>query len=235
MDYTTVQTKNLTRVHDALGKVKGKSKALPGICLVYGGPGTGKTTAVESIKEEYNAIFLTAHAGTNFSNLLKKILQALGGAVPHRNADRVDAIIDALKMRPRPLFIDEADFLFKDARMIEVLRGIHDAANVPVLLIGMDGIKNSVLAYPQLSSRVSQRVEFKSCTLREADLIAKSMCVVTVAPDLVELMHKQTGGNFRLIVIALSGFEAYATGHGMKSLNAEQWAGAPMFLTTEVA
>jgi DNA transposition AAA+ family ATPase len=178
----------------------------------------------------FDAVFVRASAVTNVSSLLDDICFEIGIESHHVNATKLRMITEALRNKPRPLFIDEADYCVQNGRMLEVLRDIHDTANVPVMLIGMEGIGHKLVRHPQFARRISQMLEFKPCDLADTVLTAKQLCEIELEAALVERMHQQTKGSIGHIVIALSQFEELARDNGWKRLTLAQWGDRPMFL-----
>jgi len=230
MHFKLVQTKNVQRLHMALEKLNGRQKAIPGLGLLSGPTGAGKTTALVGAVVAFDAVFVRANAATNFTGLLDALCFELSIDSHLRNAAKVDAITRGLRAKPRPLFIDEADYIVRDYRMLEVLRDIHDGTGVPVMLIGMEGIESKIGRIPQVARRIAQHIVFKPCDLADAALIAKELCEVEVAPDLIKKMHLHTNGSIGHIVIALAHFESLAKDNRVKSIDADMWGDKPMFL-----
>jgi DNA transposition AAA+ family ATPase len=230
MKEKVVPIKNVVMLRALLAELKVGHKSIPKLAIVEGVTGTGKTTALEDAAVDHNAVFVRVTAVDTIASLLEAICFELGLDGGRRNSDRLRWIRDSLKENPRPIFVDEADALCHNARMLEVLRDIHDLAGVPVVLIGMDGIRRKLKRHPQFERRISQRIDFHACDLEDAGLLARELCEVEVAPDLVAKMHRRANGSVGKITVALAHFERFARGHRWKAINAEQWGDKPMFL-----
>lgn len=226
MHYTFVPTKNVLNLHAALRSLERRDfLTMPALGLIHGRTGSGKTTALAAVVNQYDAVFIRAFVAITLSSLLDNLCAAL--KVPFRsgrNADKYAAICQKLQEgKPRPIFVDEADYLLHDTRMLECLRDIHDAAMVPVMLVGMEGFEGRVSHKPQFYRRISQKVEFKPLDLEDTALVAASLCDVQIAPDLLEQIHKETKGSIGLVVVALSKLEAFAKGNRIATLDVEGW------------
>ena len=230
MKFKLVKTKNVQRLHSALEELKGRNCAMPGLGLLFGRTGAGKTTALFSAIGIFDALFVRADAVTSLSSLLDSICFELTIDSLRTNPQKLGAIREALRERPRPLFVDEADYLTKDGRMLEVLRDIHDTTGIPVILIGMEAVERKLTRHPQFARRISQRIEFNPCDLADTALVAKELCEVAVADDLLKKMHSRAKGSIGHIVVALSLFEEMARDNGWAGICAEQWGSRPMFL-----
>ena len=225
MHYTFVATKNVLNLHAALRSLERRDfLSMPALGLIHGRTGSGKTTALASVVTQYDAVFVRAFVAITLSSLLDNLCSAL--KIPFRsgrNADKYSAICLALLEKPRTIFVDEADYLLHDQRMLECLRDIHDAAKVPVMLVGMEGFEGRISHRPQLYRRISQKVEFKPLDLEDTALVAASLCDIQFAPDLLEQIFKETKGSIGLVVVALSKLEAFAKGNRITLLDAESW------------
>lgn len=77
------------------------------------------------------------------------------------------------------IFVDEADYVVGNARIMETLRDIYDAPN-SLILVGMEEIARRISQRKQLFNRISQWIEFKPADLDDVSLIASEMLEVDV-------------------------------------------------------
>lgn len=225
-----VSNKNVIMLNGVMTELWERPTAVPGIAVVVGATGTGKTTALANAICSHNAIFVRADAVTTVASLLDSICFELGIDYRQRNADKLRAIRAALREAPRPIFVDEADYLTRDQRMLDTLRDIFDTTGVPVVLIGMEGITRRLKRYPQFERRISQCVEFRPCDMEDTALMIRDLCEVDVSRDLIERVFVQTKGSVGLIVVAIAHIEAFARGHRWAAITNIQWGDRPLFL-----
>lgn len=228
MHYTFVSTKNVLRLHAALRSLERRDfLEMPALGLIHGRTGAGKTTALAAMVTQYDAVFIRAFVAVTLSSLLDNLCGELKVPVKAgargRNADKFTAVCEALLTHPRPIFVDEADYLLHDARMLECLRDIHDTAKVPVMLVGMEGFESKVSHRPQLHGRISQKIEFRPMDLEDTALMATSLSDIQLSPELLEQLFKETRGSIRLVVNALAKLEAFAKGNRLTSLGLDAW------------
>jgi len=225
-----VQTKDVKRLFAALVALRDRNRALAGLGLLVGVTGTGKTTALGAAVAMFNAVYVVADSAVTMTSLLSEICTELGFEPPRSPAQKLKEIVSHLRERPRPIFVDEADRLTHDSRILEVLRDIHDLSGVPVMLIGMDRFERKLLRHPQFARRITQRIEFGSCDLDDTTRVTQELCEVEVAPDLIAKMHLRTKGNLGLMMNALDKFEAMARDNNWKVITAEQFGSQAMYL-----
>lgn len=226
-----VPISNVARLAEAGDALLHRASGMPGMGLVFGPSGFGKTTAIAWLATRQHGVFVRALAATNPSSLLESICRELGIARRASNAATVESIVEKLAETGRPLFVDEADYLVENHRLIETLRDIHDLASVPVILIGMAGIQRKITKRPQLAGRIAQWVEFQPATLEDAKALARELAEVSIQDELVEQLFNTSGGSIRLCVVGLSRIEQLARAKGIQTIGVEHWPrGADFFL-----
>ncbi len=228
-----VPVKNVTRLNDAGEALRRRPAGMPGMGLVHGETGYGKTTAVTWYANRCNAAYVRATAVWTPAAMLGKIAEELRIRPRGSCAKMMDDIIDALALSNRPLFVDEADYLIDSKRMTEALRDLHDMTTVPVVLIGMGGIDQRLSHRKQLTGRLMQDVRFQPLDMADARALADHLCEVEVADDLLARLNQQANGSARLLVVGLARIEERAKRMGCASIGAERWGKANAFFTGE--
>lgn len=227
---------NVLRATEACRALLARAAGMPGMGLVYGQSGLGKTTAVAWLATRENGVYVRARATSTPTSLLDTIGKELNLALKQRVDLKVDAIVEKLAITGRPLFIDEADYVVgKDGenRLANTVRDLHDLATVPVVLIGMAGIDRRIALSPQLAGRMAQWVEFKHCTDADAQKLADELCEVAVAGDLVRALSERAGGSVRNVTVGLAKIEQQARKRGLAQIALADWPkGEAFFLGT---
>jgi DNA transposition AAA+ family ATPase len=228
----TVKTMNVAMLYSAMNRIKTRGAAIPRIGIIYGPTGAGKTTALLAVAGLFDSIFVRAIAMGGASSLMDKLCFELGIEPPRFRAAKFDAIVAELRRNPRPVFIDEADYLCRSGEMLDMVRDLHDVANVAVFLIGMEGFEKHLAArHPQFASRVSEPLHFGACSLDDARMLAAELCEgVEIAPDLLAHVHSKAEGSVRLVVIALTLIEGYGQAYGLAKVDKKEWGEQPLFL-----
>jgi len=230
MRSTMAITKSVAALQLAYEQLDGRGYGVPGMGLVHGDTGAGKTTAVTWLVNSTHGVYVRALKTWTPHTMLDKIMRELGAEARGRNAEMVDFITGCLLEQQRPLFVDEADYLLKGDDMIETLRDIHDVACVPVVMIGMRGIERRLVSRPQLAGRISHWVEFLPSDLADARLVADSVCEVGVDDELLGRVHAESRGSVRSIVVALARIEQLARANGWAQVSADQWGDRKLFI-----
>lgn len=224
MKYSMVPVKNVSRLEEAGEALIQRGFGMPGMGVIWGETGAGKTTAVTWFANRCNAVYVRAMATWSPASMLNSILRELD-QLPRRQscAPMVEQIVEALAMSNRPLFIDEADYVINQKRMTETLRDLHDMASVPVVLVGMEGIQKRIIHAQQVSGRIAQWVKFQPCDLADTEKLAKGLCEVGIATDLLASLHEAAKGQIRLMVVGLSKIEQRAKARGLEVISLCDW------------
>lgn len=218
-----VLTKNIAALSDAAEALLRRAPGMPGMGLVHGETGAGKTTAVTWLVNRRNGVYVRANAVWTPSAMFAAILRELGRHAHGSCATMLGDIVEALSLSGRPLFVDEADYLIDSKRMSESLRDIHDMTSVPVLLVGMAGIDQRLSGRRQLTGRVMQDVQFGPLDREDAKTIARELCDLRVKADLLDYAVERAGRYIRNLVVALGRIEQYAKSRGMDSIGLAEW------------
>ncbi len=200
-------TSNVIRLVEAMDRLVVRDDGVPGMALLFGEPGLGKTKTSLWWTARNDGIFVRTKKLMTGRWLLEEIVAELGEAPAYRTADLFRQIRDQLLERPRAIFIDEVDYF--DAKMIETLRDVHDETGAPLILIGMGQADKKIMRYKHLWDRLSEIVKFTELTLADTADIAKQLCEVPLSDDAVSFIHCE-GTRFRKVMVWLYRAEAIA-------------------------
>jgi DNA transposition AAA+ family ATPase len=195
-------TNNYHAMIKAVEELKNRDPSLPGLGLIYGRWGLGKSETIQHYYGESNVNYVMAEALWSVRDLLKGICDELNIQPEYRTVDRFDQVCRGLKRRAEPLFIDEADYLFKKSIMLDTIKDMHEKTRVPIILVGMEEICGKLQKYGQFWSRILPAgiVEFKPLAAPEMILIAKEWTGLDVGHEAAETVCRYTEGDFRYVV-----------------------------------
>lgn len=246
MRHQTVKTKDVRRFDQAIDDLL-NTEEIERMGVLWGPPGTGKTTTLALLANKYNAVFIRALGCSTVTSILGDICQMLGyvgkdGKRMQRRTDMVEYICSRLTrdpdthqpLPPRPIFVDEADYCFADTRILDAFRDIYDITKCPVILIGMEDIARTIRESGRFARRITQWIEFQGLDLEDTAQVARELCEVEVAADLIEYVHRETGGNIGRVKIGLSKVEKYARANRLQRVTATEWGERPLYFDQPV-
>lgn len=229
MRHETVLVNNIKRVLSAATALT-QPGAEQKFCVWHGPAGLGKTTAATVLATKHDAVFVRALAVWTPTAMLYAICAELGINDPGgRKWQMVEAIMKALDANPRPIIVDEGDHIAGEKQNIETLRDLHDMCGVPIILIGMEGLKKALERRKQVASRVGSEIEFKPLTQADAALVAQKLCEVKVAQDLQDRLYEACQGSIRSLKVGLATIEQRARAMGREEMSLADWGDRPFF------
>ena len=247
MKFKILPVKNVSRLNEAGNALIQRDLGMPGMGLIWGPTGYGKTTAATWFINQCHGVYIRAMRLWSPKSMLTAIARELDQDVKGRNnGEMVEAIIQRLAETGRPVFIDEADYIVESRRLTDTLRDIHDLSTVPVILIGMHGIEKRIRGNEQFTGRIAQWVAFEGLDLADAKLLAGGLAEVEIAPDLLQQLHRAAspktlsggaspGAEVRRLVVGLGRIEQYARSRGLQRIGAEEWPHGDEFFIGQAA
>lgn len=170
-----------------------------GVC--YGDAGLGKTMAARRYAQMYRDVILVEADLGYTPRVLSAELHSMlctGGRRGTIHEMLVD-IIDRLKGSGRMIIVDEAENL--PYHSLEMLRRIHDKADIGILMLGMPRLLGNLRGrkgdYAQLYSRVGIPVKLLPITEEDAKKIVQ--CVFPGINNMCNLLFAESKGNPRTL------------------------------------
>jgi DNA transposition AAA+ family ATPase len=223
MKHKIVEVKNMLKTEQLLDSLLNRSSIVPGIGLIHGPSGYGKTTAVEWLfnQDEVNGIYVRCYKADTVTSILEQISKEIGIQRRHNVRGMVDGIVEVVREQELCLFIDEADYVVGSARIMETLRDIYDATEQPLILVGMEEIARRISQRKQLFNRISQWIEFRPADLEDVSFIAREMLEVDIEIDeaLLDLIRRRANGVVRVITTALDKIEKFAMANDLDAIS----------------
>ena len=208
-----VYTSNVAALAAAMEALAERSPSQPGVVLVYGDTGFGKTIGTRHLAVRDDALFITAMPFWSPHAMLSKLMQELHQAPRPRTAAMFDEIARELVVKPRAIFLDEADCIVDKHELVEMLRILHDLTAVALVIAGMAEFRKKLYRRPQLARRIQHEIQFKPLSGADARKIAGERCEYRIADDLIEALNRRAQGSAGLLVNELERAERFARKH----------------------
>ena len=229
MKHRMAMTKNVKRFLAAVRELQNRSLGIEGMGLLWGRPGEGKSTTIAYATNMLNGVFLRANTCWSITSMLADMMRELGMEPMHRKAPMINAIVEKLMARPRPVFIDESDYLFKKADMVDALRDIYDLTGSPVILIGMEEMARKIQTKGKFARRITQWIEFSGIDAQDARTLADTVCDIHIGDDLLEFVRLEAKANIGRMTTAMSKIESFGRTNSLKSVTRSEWSDRPLF------
>jgi DNA transposition AAA+ family ATPase len=176
------------------------------IVVVYGKPGVGKTRGMlEFLTAQTNStmpVQILCSANTTTRYFVQKIAKCLGLDDKPPTARLEDMIADKLKRSPRPIFVDQANYLNEKA--LGSICYIWEVACCPIVLVGTKDLHDLFTTSrltedvrAQLSSRVALHYPLAELGVEEATSIIKRALGADATDENIAAIINVTGGVHR--------------------------------------
>lgn len=218
------QIHNLELVRTAAERLSSRTAGLPGMAVLYGPAGYGKTTAALAIANENRAYFVQMRSAWGRKALLEKILLEMG-AKPHGTIPQMlDQVCEQLATSGRMLMIDEFDYCGRTDGLIELVRDIYEGSQATLLLLGEEMLPQKLKKWERFHSRILSWIPAQPVSINDAAELAPIYCPgVHVASDLLAHLVKLSGGSVRRVSVNLAAvFEAAAV-EGWDAVTRATW------------
>lgn len=222
MNWDVIQTENRRRFGAALDALRGRNKGVPGLGLVHSPAGRGKSQAIIEYASERDAVRVEACALWTPCWMLREIAGAYEGKYLNARGTTEDLyrlVLGLMEQRDAPLIIDEADYLLRGNLLLAAVRDLHDRSGRPIVLVGNEDCARRLIEQPKVWSRISQFVEFDSLADIEVELALTKWTGLTITAGARALLTAETGGDFRLVVVAAEHLERAAHKSGLKEID----------------
>ena len=215
-----LESDNVTAFRAALNLAGDSEKGRPGMMMLTGETGIGKTMAAKNAHSERGGVYLRVMENWSQHDFLQAIAFEVCGDRPHGSGKCKRRIIEELDREHRVIYMDEADRL--DTNRLEDLRDIHDVTGCPIVLIGEEGLPSKVGGRRRIDRRIPReyRLKFQPLSARDISLYAIEASGLTLSPEAVALVHRQTKGNFRDLHNAMLSLEQMAAAAGSDQVDA---------------
>ena len=217
MNKVFVKTKNVKNFVSLMEEVKQLPNNIPKIILVYGEYGLGKSETIKWWTFKNDCIYVRANQGMTSRWLLSEIAEELGEEPFWHIQDTFNLVEQKLKQNPKPLIIDEVDYLVTN-NVIEILRDLHDRTMCPMILVGMINIDKKLSRYPHLKDRIYKAFKFEPYNKQDIKQILSELSEIQITNDGLEYLatrHNQ----FRQIVKLINKIEKFAIINDLTEFN----------------
>lgn len=235
-DHILSETSNIKAAHQAVSYLLSRPIAhQPGLGMIYGAPGLGKTQFSQRTCIRNDYVYLSAHKADTAKSFISSLATALmlryyprEYTALHGSAstlfNRVLEIINANSNASHlpVIFIDEVDNIihYPHENIVGMLRDIVDNTAAVVMLIGMQDLRNKIVKLnAHYYNRVVYFCEFSPLTLADIRLITRDLCEITLAEDLVRSIHESSKGDARKVIKYLRHYEEIAAANHLSSLD----------------
>jgi len=208
---------NIERATSLVTSLIERDKGIPGLGLIYGPPGVGKTRFAVWLADKVGGIFVRALAAATTRSFLQDFVFELNIEPAYRASDIYRQAERSLSESPRLCIIDEVDRLTARWQAVEILRDLSDRTGSPILLIGMAESERKLARFQHFFYRMKSHI-MRFTPLSEADVrgFVDQVCEVQLEDSAIAEIYKVTGGRIGDIIAELYKAERIARANDLK-------------------
>ena len=194
-----LETANVTHLRAALAMAEDTETGRPGMMMVTGETGIGKTVAAKKAHAVGGGVYLRVLEKMSQHDFLQALCFEVTGVRPHGSGRCKNRIIDEMGQAGanQTIYVDEADRLHRSR--LEDLRDIHDLTGAPIVLIGEPGLGSLVAARARINNRIPAdfRVRFEPISRRDISMYAVQAAGLKLSSEACAIVHQLSKGIFR--------------------------------------
>jgi hypothetical protein len=224
---------NLDLTALAVERLLKRSPGLPGIAVLHGPAGWGKSVAAARMALRYQGYYVQMRSCWTRKSLLEKIAADMGIKPAPTLPAILDQLAEQLAASRRPLLIDEFDYCAGSRALVELVRDLHEASGqAAILCIGEEGLPQALVRYERFHSRVLAWVAAAPCNLADARKLRPLYCPdVEVADDfLAHLIGPAVAaGSVRRVAVNLELIQETGLAQGWRTVDRKGWGARPLY------
>lgn len=206
-----------------------RGAGLPGMGVISGPSGYGKSCAAASVANRYRAYYIEIRSYFTKKSLLQAILDEMGIKAGKTIYEMMNQICEQLGNSKRPLILDEMDHAV-ERTLVELVRDIYEGSGASILMIGEEQFPRKLKRWERFHNRVLEWQLAEPSDLSDAAKLAKLYAPdVAIDEDLLVKIVDATRGVTRRICVNLEHVRQEAKKAGAKSISLKAWGSRALY------
>lgn len=218
---------NIGVMENALHRLANRGPGDPGMMIISGPSGYGKSMAAAWAKARHRAYYLQLDDFVTKKSLLIALCRVLGlnnGNAPRgTSADLADLVASQLNASRRTLIIDEFDFAI-DKNLVMSVFSIYEKSKASIVLVGEEAMPAKLERWEKFSGRVLDTFYAEAISLDDARTLARHKFPdFTFADDLLKHLVDISKGSVRRVNNNLGAIHNEGMSMGWESCDRATW------------
>lgn len=214
---------NVGLLASALDRALQRPQGLPGLVVMYGPSGLGKSVAAACAANQHRAYYVECRDTWTKKAFLLAILREMAITPARTLSEMVDQVAEQLSRSSRPLIVDDVQYLLEKSAA-NVLTDLYNASQGTIVLIGEEGVAASLAKLERLHNRVLEWVPAQPATLTDVQRLASaSYPNLRLADDLLQDLSRAVKGCLRRVAVNLHRVHSEANAAGVDTVDLATW------------
>lgn len=214
---------NVGLLGGAMHRAQTRPVGLPGLVVMYGPSGLGKSVAASYAANQHRAYYVECRDTWSKKAFLLAVLKEMS-IIPGRTlSDMLDQIAEQLSRSMRPLIVDDVQYML-DKAIANVLTDLYNASQGTIVLIGEERVPSSLVKLERLHNRVLEWVPAQRATLTDLRKFADANYPdLKIADDLLADLVRATNGCLRRAAVNLHRVQGEASANMIDYVDLAVW------------
>ena len=214
---------NVGLLSAAIDRALQRPVGLPGLVVMYGKSGLGKSIAAAYAANLHRAYYVECRETGSKKSLLLAILREMSVSPARTLSEMVDQVAEQISRSGRPLIVDDVQYLLEKSAA-NLLTDLYNASQGTIVLIGEENVSTGLARLERLHNRVLEWVPAQAASLADVKrLAAESYPKLQLADDLLADLLHAVGGCLRRVAVNLYRVNGEATASGLTSIDLAGW------------
>lgn len=214
---------NVGLLGGAMQRAQTRPAGLPGLVVMYGPSGLGKSVAASYAANQHRAYYVECRDTWSKKAFLLAVLKDMSISPGRTLSDMLDQIAEQLSRSMRPLIVDDVQYML-DKAIANVLTDLYNASQGTIVLIGEERVPSSLSRLERLHNRVLEWVPAQPAGLVDLRKFAEANYPqLNIADDLLEDLARATRGCLRRAAVNLHRVQSEATANMMDLIDLSAW------------
>lgn len=215
---------NVGIITHAIMRTMKRPSHLPGLVVVHGNSGYGKTYAASYAAANLNAIYVAAKSTWTKKTYLLSILGEMGIVPAKTIGEMMEQVCQQLAITNRPLIVDEFDYCVNSNGLLALTRDIYDGSLAPIVLIGEELLPAKLEREERFHNRILDWIAAQPASFEDAQKLRDLFCrEVKIADNLLEKIADVSDGRVRRICVNLELVQDFALSQGIEKIDLSVW------------
>ncbi|HGY9637920.1 TPA: ATP-binding protein [Pseudomonas putida] len=214
---------NVGLLAGAVKRAQARPAGLPGLVVMYGPSGLGKSVAASFTANQHRAYYVECRDTWSKKAFLIAVLKDMAIAPGRTMGDMMDQIAEQLSRSMRPLIVDDVQYML-DKSIANILTDLYNASQGTIVLIGEERVPASLSKLERLHNRVMEWVPAQPASVDDlVELSQTNYPDLEIAEDLLEDLCRATRGCLRRAAVNLYKVQSEAAANMWSRVDLATW------------
>ncbi len=229
MSNTIAPLVNVSLCSTALANAMNRPPHLPGLLVMYGPSGIGKSFSAAYAANRYQAYYVECKSSWTRKALLAAILNSMGIVPAKTLPEMTDQAAEQLALSGKPLIIDEMDHIV-EKKAVEVIRDLYEGSQGTILMIGEECLPSKLKVWERFHNRILDWIPAQLASLEDCRLLARLYSPeVMIADDLLEEITRSAKGCVRRMCVNIEQIRRIAQDVGVSEISLAEWGNRSLY------